>query len=108
MFATEPTGSTLEVSAKLQTKYGLQYQSPHGYTVLQDTDVTGYSLMSSPTWTRNLKQMAKLCDSDAMCVAFTSEGYLKSDTTYRVQRPGVNLYFRNKCVTFGDQENKSC
>jgi hypothetical protein len=100
VYGVEAVGDTLEVSKDLMTRYGNTYQAPHSYLVYPDTDVQGdnVDIVSTPTWTRNLKQLQYLCDVEFNCVGFTSEGLLKRNADTRVSSVGVNLYLKSKCV----------
>jgi alpha-N-acetylglucosaminidase len=98
VFPTEAQGNTLELSRKLQSRWGLLYKPTHGYALFANTTIPGSNLMSLPTWTKNIKQLERLCDSDASCVGFTSDGFLKTSSEGRVSQAGVALFVKNKCV----------
>ncbi len=96
VFPTEATGDSLSISNKLQGKYGNLYEQLNVYEIRRDSDVSGGNLVSIPMWTKNIKQLEILCDVDATCVGFTSEGYLKKfiDTSSIAKKNGVDVYLK--------------
>lgn len=97
-FPTEATGVTLDVSATMEKKYGNGYQPNHGYVIVRDTDIEGYDIVAAPMWTKNLKQLEFLCDIDATCTGFTTEGFLKNAYGPTVSKPNVHFFMKGKCL----------
>jgi alpha-N-acetylglucosaminidase len=95
-FPTSPSGDVIVLSHSMMNKYGNGYQAIHGYIIQHDTDVDS-NLLSTPMWTKNIKQLQRLCDSSLSCVGFSSAGLLKTDLTNTYNKSGIQLFIKSKC-----------
>jgi hypothetical protein len=62
--------------------------------MIVNTDIVGFDLVVNGTWTKSIAQLQFLCDADPACVAFTTTGFLKSDTQGKVLAQGVDVYIK--------------
>jgi hypothetical protein len=97
LFPTEAEGDYWMIAQSLQEKYGNLYQSMNKYQIERDTDMQYGNLVAIPMWTKNIAQLQRLCDADATCLGFTTEGYLKKalDGKNKVKKQGVDLYIKH-------------
>lgn len=104
-------GDTANTSFQMQRLYGGHYYS--NYEELKNTIVVESNILETPTWTRDIAQMKFLCDSEPLCVGFTSDGYLKSSVdpiSRRKDRIGArSLFVKNRVVNtlIEDKRQKS-
>lgn len=47
-------------------------------------------------WTKDPGQLAALCDADAGCAGFNSNGWMKTDVSRRVSSPGTTLWVKQQ------------
>jgi alpha-N-acetylglucosaminidase len=97
VFPTEAQGDSVIISHEMHDKYGNGYKSQHFYILQKNKDIQGYDIIPTPTWSKNLKQLQKLCDAAYYCVGFTTEGLLKSNSANLVDREGVHTFLKGKC-----------
>ena len=55
-------------------------------------------LLCWQAWTRDAGQLSALCDVDAGCAGFNSNGWMKSDVSRRVSSPGTTLWVKSAKV----------
>ncbi|XP_062511112.1 alpha-N-acetylglucosaminidase-like isoform X2 [Corticium candelabrum] len=94
-FSIIPVGETVSIAKSLVTKWGKS--STQGYDVVPETDASGHDLLwGTQMWTRDVEQLKLLCNSDALCAGFNTNGYLKNMTAsaVRVHSPNTDLYVK--------------
>ena len=93
-YPVEPTGDLIAMTGSLLNKYFPDI-SQNYYEVLK-TDIEGNNLFGGNygPWTRNINQVAYLCNINPSCVGFTSEGYLKNSTSNQISSSEATLYLK--------------
>ena len=90
-YPTTPKGGLFKITKNLIQKY----LYPSGsYTVYGDTDAPENDILASPTWTRNTGQLQFLCNVIPECVAFNTNGYLKTSVSDKVSSEGTELFVK--------------
>ena len=96
-YPTEPQGDTIEIAVGVYQKYfrSAAYIQER-YVAEAGVDVVGGDLYGSPSqpWTRDLGQVAFLCDVNPTCVGFNSVGILKNSTQPLSSVPTMTLYLK--------------
>ena len=97
-YPTEPVGDTIAIALGLYQKYirSATYIQDH-YQEEVGRDVVGNSLYGGGfpmPWTRDLGQVAFLCDVNPTCVGFNSAGILKNSTQPLSSVPAITLYLK--------------
>ena len=96
-YPTEPQGDTVAIALGVYQKYfrSAAYIQER-YVEEVGMDVVGNSLYGGPSqpWTRDLGQVAFLCDMNPTCVGFNSAGILKNSTQPLSSVPATTLYLK--------------
>ena len=91
-YPTTPSGDVMQLTETLVGKYMSDYSQR--YHQIINTDVAGHNLFggNNGPWTRNLYQVAYLCDINPSCHGFTNLGYMKNSSSDQVSSPGNCFY----------------
>ena len=96
-YPTEPSGDTNAIATGLYQKYfrSTAYVQDH-YEEVAGKDVVGNNLYGglSLPWTRDLGQVAFLCDVNPTCLGFNSAGILKNSTQPLSSVPALTLFLK--------------
>jgi alpha-N-acetylglucosaminidase len=97
VYPADKTGDSVTVSHEMHNKYGNGYQSQHFYILQKNKNIVGFDVVPTPCWSKNLKQMQRLCDAAYYCVGFTTEGLLKTNSENMVDAEGIHTFLKGKC-----------
>ena len=91
-YPTSPSGDLMSMTEALMDKYMPDYSQR--YYQIMNTNINGHNLFggNDGPWTRNLFQVAYLCDINPSCAGFTNEGYLKNSSSDQLPSPGSIFY----------------
>lgn len=96
-YPTTPAGDFMSMTEYLSSKYFSNFAN---YDKIDSTDISGNDLYgeNAGPWTRNLKQVAYLCDINPLCVGFNSVGFLKNSTSNQVPFPNIIVYIKKEPI----------
>jgi len=94
-FNYNPVGVTETEVLNIYNAYGGKMSD--NYVLFQGYDAPGNDLIQ--TWTKDIAQIAFLCDTDPLCQGFNSNGWIKFNVNNRVPS-SANLYVKKQALFF--------